>query len=119
MELLARAIGFLPLLIYGEHGGSVAAEAAKRMSMLMKCALTCHSVVTTDGFAAGVKGTPMPHRVPITVVMGKPFSVPHIAEPTQEQVQPSAGCMQSMTVGPSARQHVTTMMQDLHANTMW
>lgn len=51
VEMLARGIGFLPLLIYG------------------------------------VKGTPMPHRVPITVAMGRPFKVPHIDNPTPEQVK--------------------------------
>jgi Diacylglycerol acyltransferase len=49
-----------------------------------------HQRLKVGGMAAGVKGTPMPHRVPITVVMGKPFKVPHIADPTQEQVQPFA-----------------------------
>jgi Diacylglycerol acyltransferase len=52
---------------------------------------------TVEDIAAGVKGTPMPHCVPITVVMGKPFQVPHIADPTHEQVHAFAGCLQPMS----------------------
>ena len=55
------------------------------------------SLSNSGGMAAGVKGTPMPHRVPITVVMGKPFRVPHIADPTQEQVYLFACVMHSFT----------------------
>lgn len=39
------------------------------------------------GAGAGVWGTPMPRRVAVTVVMGAPLVVPHIADPTREQVQ--------------------------------
>ena len=39
----------------------------------------------------------MPHRVPITVVMGKPFRVPHIADPTQEQVHLFVSVMHFIT----------------------
>ena len=39
---------------------------------------------------AGVKGTPMPHKVPITVAVGRPLQVPHVASPTPEQVRTRA-----------------------------
>mmetsp|Transcript_1876 Transcript_1876/g.5480 ORF Transcript_1876/g.5480 Transcript_1876/m.5480 type:complete len:388 (+) Transcript_1876:286-1449(+) len=35
----------------------------------------------------GVWGTPMPRRVPVTLVMGAPIVVPHITDPSREQVQ--------------------------------
>lgn len=39
-----------------------------------------------SGAGAGVWGTPMPRRVPVTLVMGAPIVVPHITDPSREQV---------------------------------
>lgn len=74
----------------------MAVKAVKQQSMPIRLRLYM-PLSDSDGMAAGVKGTPMPHRVPITVVMGKPFRVPHIADPTQEQVHLFASVMHSFT----------------------
>lgn len=35
----------------------------------------------------GVWGTPLPHQVPVTVVVGKPIEVPKVEHPSNEEVQ--------------------------------
>ncbi len=48
-----------------------------------------HASADTGGAGgAGVWGTPMPRRVPVTVVMGAPLVVPYLADPSREQVRP-------------------------------
>ena len=82
---LARGIGFLPLLIYGATAGSE--DLVPLHAFLCDCKTPWalpHSICCA--VQSGVKGTPMPHRVPITVAVGAPLEVPHMADPTREQV---------------------------------
>jgi hypothetical protein len=61
IERFSRAIGFLPLLILG-------------------------SPLIILGSPLIILPTAMPHKVPVTVVLGKPIAVPRIEHPDHETV---------------------------------